>query len=368
MNNNRAHCVLKCVLLAIMLVIGESALYANVDSSFETLDYTKQCDNADSMLARAVCIVEQMGAITDDSGETILPPGTSLDSFELDENQRGHVHLTLPPHMSNYVVSESRAAIIDRLFTGSLFPSIPLTGFDLQLRTGGGEYRSLGTFIPIATSPSPQADQQDVALPPSLKSPVSGVQTALGGPSAHADGQPSGALSGVVVYVSAGHGWTAGTSSWYLQRGLLLNMVEDYGNLEQLNYFVNYLYNAGAVVVPFRPVGYQPIEIVLDNDDPGVTYTGSWTNSTTAAEYYENGVTTSGVRYRYTTSNTTETATARYTPAITTADFYPVYCWTRDNTDRVLQTYRIRHSGGTAVIRIDHQRVGKGWIWLNLLL
>ena len=32
---------------------------------------------------------------------------------------------------------------------------------------------------------------------------------------------------------------------------------EDYGNLEQLNYFVNYLHQAGATVVPFRPVGYQ---------------------------------------------------------------------------------------------------------------
>ena len=70
-------------------------------------------------------------------------------------------------------------------------------------------------------------------------------------------------------------------------------MIEDYGNIDQLNYFVKYLYNAGATVVPFRPVGYQNTEIVLDQDDPQVTYTGSWTNST-GTPYYENGVTVSG--------------------------------------------------------------------------
>src|SRR5690606_19328144 len=81
----------------------------------------------------------------------------------------------------------------------------------------------------------------------------------LGGPIANADGQPQGALSGVVVFVNAGHGWTGGTASWFLQRPLLLGMNEDYGNLDQLNVFVQYLYNAGATVVPFRPVGYQKI-------------------------------------------------------------------------------------------------------------
>ncbi len=187
----------------------------------------------------------------------------------------------------------------------------------------------------------------------------------LGGPVGNADGQPAGALSGVVVFCNAGHGWTAGTSSWILQRPLLLDMVEDYGNLDQLNYIVNYLYNAGAVVVPFRPVGQQPIEIVLDNDDPGVSFTGSWSNSATSSAYYENGVTASGIPYKYATAGASETATARYTPTVGTAGFYPVYCWTKDDTDRVVQTYRIKHSGGTAAVKIDHQRVGRGWMWLG---
>jgi hypothetical protein len=74
-------------------------------------------------------------------------------------------------------------------------------------------------------------------------------------------------------------------------------MNEDYGNLDQLNYFVHYAYNAGATVVPFRPVGYQDIEIVLDNDDAGVTFAGAWVNAVGASKYYEDGDVVSGVPY-----------------------------------------------------------------------
>ena len=33
----------------------------------------------------------------------------------------------------------------------------------------------------------------------------------------------------------------------------LFQMIEDYGNIDQLNYFVQYAYNAGATVVPLPP-------------------------------------------------------------------------------------------------------------------
>jgi hypothetical protein len=132
-----------------------------------------------------------------------------------------------------------------------------------------------------------------------------------------------------------------------------------------LNYFVHYAFNAGATVVPFRPVGWQDIEIVLDNDDPGVTYTGTWTDSTSTSHYYENNVTVSGVAYRFVAAETTETATARYSPNITVTDFYPVYCFARPGTNRTIQTYRVKHSGGLTEVAIDHREVGDGWIWLG---
>src|SRR5690606_6157295 len=80
--------------------------------------------------------------------------------------------------------------------------------------------------------------------------------------------QPQGQLSGKIVYAHAGHGITAnnqGNGAWGFQRPLLLGMIEDLGNQDQMNYFVDYLWNAGATVVPLRPVGHQPNEVILDN-------------------------------------------------------------------------------------------------------
>src|SRR6185436_13877390 len=52
--------------------------------------------------------------------------------------------------------------------------------------------------------------------------------------------QPIGTLSGRIVYTSAGHGWTYHNASdkWYTQRGDNNDLVEDYGNLDQMNMFV----------------------------------------------------------------------------------------------------------------------------------
>src|SRR5208337_260985 len=83
--------------------------------------------------------------------------------------------------------------------------------------------------------------------------------------------QPSGALSGRVVFMNSGHGWTWNTNNyWYLQRPVALNsMNEDYGNLDQLNFFAAYCFNAGAVVASMRPLGQQTNEVVIDNVDAG---------------------------------------------------------------------------------------------------
>src|SRR5262245_4529465 len=61
--------------------------------------------------------------------------------------------------------------------------------------------------------------------------------------------QPRGALTGRVVFMNSGHGWTFDPTYWRLQRpDALLEMNEDYGNLDQLNFFAAYCFNAGAVV------------------------------------------------------------------------------------------------------------------------
>ncbi len=174
--------------------------------------------------------------------------------------------------------------------------------------------------------------------------------------------QPEGALSGKVVYLHGGHGITNSGSGWGYQRPLLLDMVEDHGNQDQMSELAEYLWNAGATVVPLRPVGHQLNEAIVDNDDAGVTFTGSWSNSTSPIYFGDAG----DVPYRFASTSLTETATAQYRPDLPEAGFYPVYAWARPGTDRATdQLYRVHHSGGATEVKVNHQMVGNGLVYLG---
>lgn len=174
-------------------------------------------------------------------------------------------------------------------------------------------------------------------------------------------GQPEGALTGRIVYTSAGHGWIRNSGNWGLQRPVLYEMNEDYGTLDQLNMFAQYAFNAGATVVPFRPIGYQNNEVIVDNVDPEVIWSGSWNNSSNSTYYGNAGE----VPYRWASLSSTETATATYVPNIPETGFYPVYTWALHGNDRTSQLYRIRHTGGESEVRIPHHMVGSGWVYLG---
>jgi hypothetical protein len=182
--------------------------------------------------------------------------------------------------------------------------------------------------------------------------------------------QPTGNLTGKIVYAHAGHGYTAdtgaggvgGTGAWSFQRPLLLGMVEDLGNQDQMTFLVDYLFRAGATIAALRPIGDQPNEVVLDNDDVGVTFTGAWTDSVNATYFGSPG----DVPYRFASTSATETAVARYTPNIPAAGFYPVYAWTHYGSDRAAdQLYRVNHSGGSIEVKVNHRRVGDGLVYLG---
>ncbi len=181
--------------------------------------------------------------------------------------------------------------------------------------------------------------------------------------------QPSGSLEGKIVYTSGGHGWqwSDTLNRWATDRGDNFEIVEDFGNQDQMTYFADYLLRAGATVVPMRPVGHQLNEVVLDNDSPGVTFAGAWSNSSSTIFYDEDyGAVADAVPYLFASISANETATATYRPNIPEAGYYPVYTWVRDGTDRTDQLYRIHDSaGGVTEIRVDHRMVGKGWIYLG---
>src|SRR5690606_6523047 len=104
------------------------------------------------------------------------------------------------------------------------------------------------------------------------------------GPAINVRRQPTGALTGRHVYIGGGHGRTFDSdnpttgNAWYTQRGNNLGIVEDLGNVDQMGLLALALWNAGATVIPTRPVGFQNNEIVMDQNSPGVTYTGTWAN------------------------------------------------------------------------------------------
>lgn len=183
--------------------------------------------------------------------------------------------------------------------------------------------------------------------------------------------QPTGALEGKIVYTSAGHGleWNNNINGFYAGRQEFSDteVNEAFGNQDQLYFYAEHLLRAGATVVPMRPVGDQINEVVLDNDSPEVTYSGSWSNTLGTVFYDEDyGATADTVGYRFAAVNANETATATYTPNIPEAGFYPVYTWVLNSGNRTDQLYRINDSaGGVTEIRVDHRQVGKGWVYLG---
>lgn len=218
-------------------------------------------------------------------------------------------------------------------------------------------YRDLETTVGLVTFPPgrPPAD-------PGAYRVVSTTET-LTGPMGR---QPQGALTGKIVFASAGHGWTndnTSTSLWYTQRPALFGLVEDFGNLDQMNLYAEMVYRAGATVVPLRPLGFQRVERLVDNDSPHhTTWQGPWldSQSTVAFTLWQEKV-----PYRFTYADLDETALVRFRPVIPRADYYPVYTWARTGADRVNQTYRVVHSGGATEVQIDHRLVGNGWIYLG---
>jgi hypothetical protein len=221
---------------------------------------------------------------------------------------------------------------------------------------------SLGLTTASATHECADAPPSDfVTSPDYAETPLPAEPVDLGRALAAGGGGTSGALSGRVVYMSGGHGWNWNGTSWGLDRPVLLNMNEDYGNVDQMTHFAYYCFNAGATVVPMRPVGNQTNEVVLDNDSAGVVFSGTWGDSSSTIYFGDPG----DLPYRFTSVASSETATATYTPTIPQAGLYPVYTWVRHGSDRTNQLYRINHTGGQSLVRVPHHLVGNGWVYLG---
>jgi hypothetical protein len=151
-----------------------------------------------------------------------------------------------------------------------------LRGTQLLFRAEGeSDYRTMPDFFPpvkpIDTTeadnwyepggPGPQPTPDYDKWYAELRETAKKAEKISGQVSLATGGMPTGALAGRIVYTYGGHGrtWRGNltTPVWDWQRGLVNSMVEDLGNIDATEYFIPYLLNAGATVVPF-PSGRLP--------------------------------------------------------------------------------------------------------------
>lgn len=321
--------------------------------------------------------------LRNDAGQTLFPPGTICEKAVISSDGTLTVLFTFPAGITQGSFDDSVTDTASELLRRYFATKAGIHAIRLLGRTEAEpEPRCISWFLepfdPMAGRDLSRAPHEPADTPPpdyqrlyrALRGEIDYNRGALSeGESAARNagqnplgtgGQPAGGLAGRTVYLSAGHGWTY-TTAWGTQRPFLLDMCEDYGNIDQMNFLAHFLFNAGATVVPTRPLGYQTTEIVIDDDSPNVTYDGSWTLSTSNSDNYG-----TAQNLRFTSGAVTETHRAIYTPNFPQAGFYPVYCYANASGNRVPgQLYRIRHAGGESQVRVNHRRVGRGWTWLG---
>lgn len=177
--------------------------------------------------------------------------------------------------------------------------------------------------------------------------------------------QPNGFLSGKTVWLSPGHGWLYYTSLGYFStqrdNSAGFGLVEDFGTVEAVHYYLmKYLHNAGASVWSVRERDFNSSEIIVNNDAgaPAYTETGTWTTS--ASTGYN------GTSYRYVYTDSTETATAIYTPTVPKAGYYWVSVYYLNGANRATDTkYIVQHAGGSSVVHLNQEVHGNTWVYLG---
>lgn len=176
------------------------------------------------------------------------------------------------------------------------------------------------------------------------------------------EAQPQGALSGASIFVSPGHGWFWNDKRWTTQRGNSHGIIEDFSNAEAvMQYFVKYLWNAGARVYTTRERCLNTNMVIVDDDDANLVLEGAWENQ------YAQG-THEGTQLRIETTNGEPTAFARYVPEIPEDGYYGVYVWYRPSTngDTTKDAHiTVNHTGGSTLWIQNQNHDGYTWKYIG---
>ena len=180
-----------------------------------------------------------------------------------------------------------------------------------------------------------------------------------------------GTLSGKLVYLSAGHGWTWVSGGWHTQRGNTNDLVEDFITTEGVAQFlVPYLRNMGAYVIPIREsdlstsvVAVDDGEAVLEGVEASAGGTG-WAPFTppidATVQPFERGTASKM------TAAASESGRAVFPFAVPESGQYNVYIAYVQGADRAPDAHVIvRHGGGESHLRIDQRRHGATWVLIG---
>ena len=178
--------------------------------------------------------------------------------------------------------------------------------------------------------------------------------------------QPEGGLSGKIVYIHGGHGYTAdneGNGEWSFQR--LRTVRDDRRPGQRRPDDV-----PGRLPVPRRGDG-RAAAAGRPSDERGRARQrrrGRHVCRHLVEQYAPRFI--SAARATCRIGSPRHRSPKRRTPAISRispqAGFYPVYAWTSSGGDRATdQLYRVNHSGGITEVTVNHRRVGNGLVYLG---
>jgi N-acetylmuramoyl-L-alanine amidase len=301
--------------------------------------------------------------------KSAVPAQTSITKIEIGKNNNIFLHLRTPKVQLNQLdvinIDDFYDSLGKTLYGVATSYSVTVVVLDETT----GKYKPLSDFLPPLPPLQKKPENQNIQEPgqpqAAVKTPP--IVEAPGQPASYGQGQPTGALTGKTVFISAGHGWYYDSGSgvnsyWYTQRDSSYNIVEDMVNVDAVNnYLLQYLWNAGANVWTCRARSRDTVAFIVDNGGAGYSDSGAWSDSTSSSGYY-------GSNYRVIAAATSPTATATWRPTISTSGYYPVYVWYNggNGSNRATDVrYTIVHSGGTTDMVINQTRDGLTWKWLG---
>ena len=213
--------------------------------------------------------------------------------------------------------------------------------------------------------------RNDIVVSPAWVLPREGRALRARGPQAGEWRASEGTLSGKIVYLSAGHGWTFVSGGWHTQRGNTNGLVEDFITTEGVaQYLVPYLRNMGAYVVPIRESDLNPNMVAVDDEEAvleGVEASADgagWAPFNPpiddAMQPFERGTASKM------TAAASESGRAVFPFSVPESGQYNVYVAYVQGADRAPDAHVIvRHGGGESHVKIDQRRHGATWVLIG---